>query len=160
MIGTRRAIGVGVVVGLMAGVGAVGSALATPSRGFVGVPLVERATLEERVRVNADRIKFQTKRPTDVRVVTATVAPGGTSGWHSHAGMVIAAVTQGTGVLYFEDCHEEIVETNRVIVESATHGAFVFRNEGTTPLVFVATFLVPEGSDFTFDEDNPGCPVD
>ena len=55
------------------------------------------------VKVNADGVKFQTKVPTDVSVLTLTVDPGGTTGWHSHPGFAVIAVAEGTGKLYFAE---------------------------------------------------------
>src|SRR5213596_2172031 len=67
------------------GVAVVGTltAVALGSSGFGNVTtlLVAKADFNETVQLNSDRIKFQTKGPTDVRVQSITFAPGGYSGW-------------------------------------------------------------------------------
>ena len=40
------------------------------------------STLAKKVKLNSDRIKLQTKGPTDVRVARVVIGPGGHSGWH------------------------------------------------------------------------------
>ena len=65
--------------------------------------LVAKAGLNETVHLNSDRIKFQTKGPTDVRVQQITFAPGSFSGWHHHPGFVIVSVASGA-VTFTSDC--------------------------------------------------------
>ena len=55
-------------------------------------------------RANSDRIKFQTKGPTDVRVATVEIGPGGYSGWHHHPGLVIVTVLSGEVTFTNSDC--------------------------------------------------------
>ncbi len=81
------------------GVAVVGTfaAVALGSAGFGNAitVLVPKADLNEAVHLNSDRIKFQTKGPTDVRVQAITFAPGSYSGWHHHPGFVLVAVKSG-----------------------------------------------------------------
>ena len=56
------------------------------------------------VKQNSDRVKFQTKDPTDVRVARIDIAPGGRSGWHHHPGIVIVTVAQGAVTFTHSDC--------------------------------------------------------
>ncbi|MEG3153323.1 hypothetical protein [Sphingomonas sp. RB1R13] len=45
--------------------------------------------------INSERIKFQTKDPTDTYEVKLTWQANGNSGWHHHPGMVIVQVASG-----------------------------------------------------------------
>src|SRR6266568_507164 len=56
------------------------------------------------VHLNSDRVKFQTKDPTDVRVARVDIAPGGYSGWHHHPGIVIVTVAAGAVTFTHSDC--------------------------------------------------------
>src|SRR6266571_3799494 len=73
----------------------VAVALGSPGSGRVTTLLVAKADNNETVKLNSDRIKFQTKGPTDVRVQTITFAPGGYSGWNHKPGFAIVAVQSG-----------------------------------------------------------------
>ena len=71
-----------------------GTASGTPSSGISSTVHLARATIEESVNVNSDGIRFKTKQPTDISVVTLSMAPGATTGWHRHPGIVMTAVTR------------------------------------------------------------------
>ncbi|MBI3746866.1 MAG: hypothetical protein HY264_10180, partial [Chloroflexi bacterium] len=68
-----------------------GTALATGASGFAATPLA-RGTIGEPFHVNVGDLKLQTKGAVDVVTATVVVSPGGTSGWHSHPGIVIVTV--------------------------------------------------------------------
>ena len=70
-------------------------ALASPSFNFTSTPLVT-ANLDNKVQLNSDRIKLQTKHPTAARVAHSRVRPVGSSGWHHHPGFVIVSVKSGS----------------------------------------------------------------
>jgi len=65
-------------------------ALGSAGVGFTPENLVTGQIANE-VHMNSDRIKFQTKGPTDSRVQKIVIAAGGFSGWHHHPGIVIVS---------------------------------------------------------------------
>lgn len=138
---------------------AVGIAFATPSSGVTPVVHVGGARLADDVKINADRIKFQTKDPVDVSVVTLTIEPGGTTGWHSHPGFAVIAVTEGVGTLHFADCTSKTFQAGQAFVEAGDDPATVFRNESSKPLVVTVSFIAPRGAAVLRDERPPGCSV-
>ncbi|HEV2058169.1 MAG TPA: cupin domain-containing protein [Solirubrobacteraceae bacterium] len=138
---------------------AVGIAFATDSAGVTATAHVVGATLPDRVKVNADRIKFKTKNPVDISVVTLTIAPGGTTGWHSHPGFAVIAVSQGAGTLYSADCSAETFHAGQAFVETGDDPPTVFRNNGAEPVVLTVSFFAPRGAGFHRDAPNPGCAV-
>jgi len=72
-------------------------ALATaPSGQHPTSPVI--GTLSDSTQVNADRVKLQTKDPTDVASFSVTYDPGGYSGWHTHPGVLIVVVQSGSVV--------------------------------------------------------------
>ncbi len=150
----RSAFASAVVIALSLG----GAALGTPGSYVNRTAHVERATLAEDVRVNADGIRLRAKHPVDVSVVTMTLAPGGTTGWHRHPGVVLIAVAEGTGTHYSADCSSRTYSAGDVFVESGAEPAAVVRNETDGPFVITVTFMVPKGADLRIDEENPGCP--
>src|SRR2546429_8598205 len=71
-----------------------GVALGSPGFGFVPTTLAT-GNLNNDVKWNSDRVKFQTKDRTDVRVQRIEIAPGGFRGWHHHAGIVTGTLASG-----------------------------------------------------------------
>jgi quercetin dioxygenase-like cupin family protein len=94
-----------IVLALSAAVLAFAAAIAlgSPGVGFHPENLVT-ANIPNDVKINSDRIKFQTKDPTDVRVQRIVIDPGGYSGWHHHPGIVIVSVLSGQVTFTNSDC--------------------------------------------------------
>ena len=134
---------------------AVGIASATAPSGVDAVPHVVGAQLPDRVNANADRIKFQTKVPTEASVVTLTVDPEGSTGWHTHPGLAVIAVSEGTGTLYSTDCSSQEFSAGEAFIESGADEATLFRNEGSTPVVLTVTFIAPRGTGPGIIRDEP-----
>jgi len=94
------------------GVAAIGTlaaavALGSPGSGNTITTLVT-ANFDHAVQVNSDRVKFQTKDATDVRIQKIVFAPGAFSGWHHHPGMVLLAVESGAVTLWNADCSSQM----------------------------------------------------
>jgi quercetin dioxygenase-like cupin family protein len=103
----------------------------------------------------------------DIVVSKVTVAPGGTSGWHSHPGGAIVVVQQGEITIYKLDGKGD---GKHCVTSKYVHGqSFVELpgqvvdavNTGSTDFVLVVTFPgVPVGGSQRIDQPNPGvCPV-
>ena len=135
-----------------------GVALATPGSGITPTTHVARNTLAGPVQINDERIKFQTKDPVNVRVQTLRMAPGATTGWHSHPGFVIVSITQGTQTLYSADCSSRTISAGESFVETGEE-AMLARNETSSDVVLVVTYVAPQGAPFRIDQPNPGCAV-
>lgn len=140
-------------------------ALATPPSGASQEPLGtgQLAALHAKAKDQADKwsAQFQTKGVTRVTTVRGTLQPGGTLGWHSHPGFEIAIVVSGTATYYEADdptCAPQVVTAGHVRFNPADD-VHTLRNEGTVPLVIVATLLVPDGAATRIDQPDPGnCP--
>jgi predicted metal-dependent enzyme (double-stranded beta helix superfamily) len=138
------------VLAATAGVAALGmvaaASFASPGSGIVSTNLVAKADLEQAVHLNSDRIKFQTKGPTDVRVQTLTFAPGAITGWHHHPGFVLVAVESGEVTVFDSDCNAKAYGPS-----SANGSAFTesgdepleVRNMTAAPARVYATFVAP-----------------
>ncbi len=141
---------------VVAGSGAT-IALASPGSGFTPTILAHRATLSDSVQVNDDRIKLQTKDPTDVQVQTITYAPHGFSGWHFHPGLVIVVVESGHVTAHYSDCHTRIYGPHETFVESGTAPFMASNESDTESAVVYATFIAPAGSPFRIETNPPAC---
>ena len=107
------------------------AALGEPGSGVTPTNLVT-ANFANDVKLNSDRVKFQTKDPTDVRVARIDIAPGGRSGWHHHPGIVIVTVASGSVTFTHSDC------TSKTYGPGLPDGA-VFADGGDDPVQATST---------------------
>lgn len=117
-------------------------AAATPPTGVTATPTFDRTA--GGIRVAVRRI---------------TIAPGGDTGYHYHDGPVWAVVVAGTLTHYGADCRvDRVYRAGDVVVEPAGPGnVHIGRNEGRTPLVLDAIYLLPAGAPFAADAPAPSC---
>ena len=143
------------VFGALAGV-----ALGSAGVGFAATTLAI-GNLNNDVKWNSDRVKFQTKDPTDVRVQKIVIAPGGVSGWHHHPGIVIATVASGQVTFTKSDCSSTTygpgLPAGSVFVEGGDDPGQASSVAGAT---VYATFVAPHADPPVFRiEDSPqSCP--
>ena len=151
---TATTVGVA-VIGTLAAV-----ALGSPGRGVTITTLVT-ADFDHKVHLNSDRVKFQTKGRTDVRIQKLVFAPGGYSGWHHHPGVVIVAVESGALTLWEADC------SSKTYGPGLPNGA-VFAEGGDAPqqvttaggATVYATFVAPSHDPpvTRLEDDAVSCP--
>jgi quercetin dioxygenase-like cupin family protein len=153
---TRKTI-LGAAIGL-AIVGAVAiTAVASTGFGASSTGTV-RGTLAADVKVNADRIKFQTKDQIDVVASTTRYVPGGYSGWHTHPGFVLVVVESGAITLQV-GCGMNTYGVGQSFYETGTT-PIMARNNGTVDAVVRITYVVPLGSPVRLEvpiENAPHC---
>ena len=136
-------------------------ALGSPGSGNVITPLVT-ANLNETVQLNSDRIKFQTKGPTDVRIRTITFAPGGHSGWHHDPGFALVTVKSGEVTEVDSQCNSTTYgpdsPNGAVFVEYGDDPGDV-RNTSSTPATIYSTVVAPDADPpvFRIEDDPPPC---
>ena len=131
-------------------------ALASDSYGITST-ILATGDLNETVQFNHDRVKFQTKDPTDVRVQKLEFAAGAYTGWHHHPGIVIVTVASGLITTVQADC-----STKTYGAGSGNGSVFVEGHD--TPMearsaaggVVYATYVAPNASPPVFRiEDDP-----
>jgi len=98
----------------------------------------------------------------DVVVSRITVAPGGSSGWHSHPGGAIAILQEGQITLYVavgNHCDVTVYHAGQTFIERPSDVVNAV-NTGSTDFIVLATFPgVPVGGSTRIDRPNPGtCP--
>ena len=175
----RRAVGVGWAMTIVVGGGAV-IASATPpsgasgpilSRGqveqkvVVGEPTTTTVTRRVKVRVGGRtytrrvRVRVPSVRPLiackkaercDSAFQRVTLAPGGSTGWHTHPGVTFVSVVAGEGTLYpagaaGSECTGQKYRVGQGFSQSS-EDMHTLRNEGTTTLVLDAFYLLPPGT--------------
>ena len=136
-----------------------GTVLATAANsGFHSTP-VSRGTLSDSVHYNTGAVKFQTKGAVDFVNVTVNFAPLGSSGWHSHPGVVLVTVASGSVVVYDAHCVGTVHTAgtaSSAFTESGDEPGLVRNESTTTPEVSNVTYLVPAGTTMLrIDRDAP-----
>jgi len=108
--------------------------------------------------VNHDRVKFQTKDPTDVRLQKLTFAAGSRSGWHHHPGLLIVAVQSGTVTLSDRNC------ASKTYGPGMANGAVFIEGDDDTVqatsaggAVAYVTIIVPRGAPSRVEDQVPFC---
>jgi quercetin dioxygenase-like cupin family protein len=103
--------------------------------------------------------KIFAKDPTDTVVTTTTIAPGGSTGWHSHPGPAFIVVTQGTLTVYDGDdpaCAPHTYTQGSGFLDAGLGHVHIARNEGSTTVTVVSIYLnVPTGGSQRIDEPAP-----
>ena len=146
------------------GVAAVGliatAAWASTGSGVTGATPLVTANLPGPIEGNHDRVKFQTKDPTVVRVQSLTFAANSRSGWHHHPGIVIVAVQSGLVTLTDANCgsitYGPTSLNGSVFVERSDEA-----NEASSVAgaVVYATYIVPNVTPLRFrlEDDARSC---
>lgn len=147
----------------------VTSTMGTPAGGVLSAPILARGDFVDEVDV---KIKLGTAHGTvvsnapdagEVIVQEITIAPNGTTGWHSHPGPVVVVIKSGALTYVSEEggvCVEATYAAGSAFVDPGqghVHSAF---NRGTENLVLYATYFdVPAGTSPRIDEPvaPPAC---
>ncbi|HEX3288529.1 MAG TPA: cupin [Mycobacterium sp.] len=88
-----------------------------------------------------------------------TIAPGGSTGWHSHDGELLGVVKEGVLTHYRSDCTLDGTYTiGQSIAEKGGPGyVHIGRNLGPEPLVLQVLYIDPAGAPLSDDAPDPGC---
>ena len=103
-------------------------------------------------------INLETKGSLDVANATVTIAPKGTSGWHTHPGIVLVTVKSGSVTFYDKTCTGLVHAAGSTFIEVDGDGPGIARNESpTVPVELVVTYLVPTGAVLRVDVAAAPC---
>lgn len=147
-----------------------GKVLATPSTATTTILAKSRfADIDVRALVNAHTHPanvwwslIRTHGASDVYVVDNKLAPGGTTGWHSHPGPSLIEVVAGTVTNYEGDdrrCRPHAYAAGSGFVDPGGKDVHTLRNEGSVPAETIAVQLLPQDAVRRIDAPDPGhCP--
>lgn len=140
-------------------------AVLTPSSGIVSAPVFARASFADPTDVKF-KVKGQSQEVTNVNNAQETViqqvviAPGGSTGWHSHPGPAVVLIKSGQMSFYDSEdptCTARTYSAGQAFVDSGQGHVHIARNEGSVNLdLWVTYFDVPPGGAFRIDAPNPG----
>ena len=123
-----------------------GLALATPGIGILAAPVHARGTHDERLNVHSKAgVKLQTKSGVDFVTQQIVIAPGGTTGWHSHPGPVLVTVKTGELTLVYagESCEGRTYKAGESFVDRGDETVHTALNRTPANTEIWATYLVP-----------------
>ncbi|WP_319455104.1 MULTISPECIES: cupin [unclassified Mycobacterium] len=137
-----RAFATTVATVMMLAAGSVATAGATPG-----------------IDVQSEILSQATSDGQDFVTKEITIAPGGSTGWHWHAGRVYGVIREGELTHYAADCSVDGVYPTGSPVTEATGPNHVHlgRNLGPDPLVMWISYIEPAGGPLATDVPNPGC---
>ena len=118
--------------------------MATAPIGFTAKVLA-KGTLSQPAEIKALGVKFSTKEATDVYVQQVDIAPGGTSGWHEHPGLVMVAVATGAVIVTTGCDGGHLYSAGQSFVEPPLTPIMVANASSTSPAQNFATLVVPAG---------------
>ena len=147
----------------------VSATMGTPANGVLSAPILARGDFTDQVDV---KFKFSTAYGTvvsnapsagEVIIQEVTIAPNGTTGWHSHPGPVVVVVKAGALTYVREDhgvCFETVYPAGTAFVDPGQGHVHTAFNRGTANLVLYATYFdVPAATSPRIDEPvvPPAC---
>jgi quercetin dioxygenase-like cupin family protein len=134
-------------VTMVAGAVLAGMALGTPSSGVTAD--TARGSIAGRINLstefeNGSLARIKTKGPMEFAVQRIVAVPGATFGWHRHPAENINVIQSGTLTFYHdESCTQGINYGPGSVFTSSPDEIHLARNNGTTDVVFFATYLIP-----------------
>jgi quercetin dioxygenase-like cupin family protein len=99
--------------------------------------------------------KLLTSGPTAFIVQDVSYFPGGHTGWHSHPGILLVTVTEGSIEWYNSNCEKTVYNVGDSLTENTeTH---YFRNVGSANARVMVTYVLAKGQPRRIDQPAPAC---
>jgi quercetin dioxygenase-like cupin family protein len=132
-------------------------AMICPIAFAVGMPATASATGGSGVTV--ETLSQATLNGNDYITKQITIDPGGSTGWHWHAGRVFGVIKEGTMTHTMADCTVDgVFNAGDPVTEgSGPNNVHVGRNLGPGPLVMQVVYIDPAGGPLSQDVPDPGC---
>ena len=146
---------------------AVVVAFATPPVGILFNNILSMGVssddLDEHVKIKGDeegsqddwRISLSTKGASDFYIQDIAIAPGGTSGWHTHPGIFVGTVLTGSIDFYDENCQLRTFTAGQVWTENNKLHAIA--NHSTVDARAQFVYLIKHLQPRRIDQPAPVC---
>lgn len=106
---------------------------------------------------NSFHVKFATDGPSSFIVQDVSYGPGGHTGWHSHPGILLSSVTEGSIEWYDNNCQLHTYSAGQSFTE--TDQLHYFRNVGSVNARVMITYVLAQGQPRRIDQPQPACAV-
>jgi len=147
---------------VMIGTGAllIAVARATPATGIVSNVFLAQGTtaapLREKVRIGDNwGVTLEDLGQSEFYVQDLVIGPGGRSGWHSHPGILLITVKEGSVTWYGKDCEKRGYSAGQSFTEAADPHNVLNTGSGNTQL-FIA-YIVKKGESRRIEASQPKC---
>jgi quercetin dioxygenase-like cupin family protein len=135
-------------------------AFATPTVGVVSrVILAQGAALspvKERAAVGDSWVvNLEGKGESEFYFLDAVYGPDGHSGWHTHPGILLITVKEGSVEFYDKACTKHVYVAGQSFTEGAEPHAVM--NRGKVNARLITAFIVKKGEPLRIDAPQPQC---
>ncbi len=142
-------------------------ARATPPLGFLVNQILAKGVTTGKIRQHVQIPKHEdggvepweaelhANGPTDFYIQSLVLAPGGYSGWHSHPGILMATVVNGSIDFYDDKCKKHTIGAGEMYFENSNpHGII---NNGPVNAELSIAYLIKHDAPRRLEEDAPVC---
>jgi quercetin dioxygenase-like cupin family protein len=142
-----------------------GSAGATPPSGILSGTVFARAPFVDPVDVkfkigDGSKEVLQVRKAGETVMQQIVIAPGGSTGWHSHPGPVVVLIKSGEMLFSSSDhgCESRLYRAGDGFIDSGQGHVHIARNPSLTENleIWATYFDVPPGGAFRIDAPDPG----
>ena len=119
------------------------------------VKLPEAVATTEKEQEDEWTAKFITSGPSNFIVQDVSYNPGGHTGWHSHPGILLITVTEGSIEWYNANCEKHVYNAGDSLTENTS--LHFFRNVGSVNARVMVTYVLAKGQPRRIDEPAPAC---
>jgi quercetin dioxygenase-like cupin family protein len=135
-------------------------AFATPPAGVVSNVIVAQGVTLGPVKERADvgdnwTVNLQDKGQSEFFIQDLVVGPGGYTGWHSHPGILMVTVKEGSLEFYDKDCAKHTYAAGQSFTEGAEPHAAMNRGTGNARLL--VAYIVKKGEPRRIEAAQPTC---
>jgi quercetin dioxygenase-like cupin family protein len=135
-------------------------AFATPPAGIVSNVIVAQGATLGPVKERADvgdnwSVNLQDKGQSEFFIQDLVVGPGGYTGWHSHPGILLVTVKEGSLEFYDKDCAKHTYVAGQSFTEGAEPHAAMNRGTGNARLL--VAYVVKKGEPRRIEAAQPTC---
>jgi quercetin dioxygenase-like cupin family protein len=133
---------------------------ATPATGVVSNVILAQGTptapLREKIRVGDNwGVTLEDHGQSEFYVQDLVVGPGGRTGWHSHPGLLLITIKEGSITWYGKDCEKRSYSAGESFTEAADPHNVLNPGSGNAQL-FIA-YIVKKGEPRRIEASQPKC---
>jgi quercetin dioxygenase-like cupin family protein len=135
-------------------------AFGTPPAGVISNVIVAQGATLGPVKERADGgggwgVQLEDKGQSEFYFQDLVVGPGGYTGWHSHPGILLITVKEGSVEFYDKDCAKQTYAAGQSFTEGAElHTAM---NRGTGNARMLVAYIVKKGEPRRIEASQPAC---
>ena len=135
-------------------------AFATPPAGVVSNVIVAQGVTLGPVKERADvgdswMVNLEDRGQSEFYFQDLVVGPGGYTGWHSHPGLLLITVKEGSVEFYDKECAKHTYAAGQSFTEGAEPHAAMNRGTGNARLL--VAYIVKKGEPRRIEAPQPTC---